>query len=81
MNLTPKGQRIGDKIREQLADPDSYMSKAVRDFRAMARLMKSNPRKYRIILGWNGIEYQEYMYRTWREVGSGSHLDIGCLIS
>lgn len=44
IKLTPKGKRWGDVIRKELADPDSLISKAVRELKAWHRLSKTNDR-------------------------------------
>lgn len=82
MKLTPKGQRIGDKIRKQLSDPDSSMNECVRTFKAWTRLFKSNPKKYKLQLNMFGdIEFIESLGKYGETVHPSHPWDIGCFIN
>lgn len=50
IQLTPKGNRFGDVVRDTLADPDSVLSKVVRNFNAYKKICKCNPEKYSLEL-------------------------------
>lgn len=48
MKFTPHGERIGDKIRKQLANPKSRLSKVTKRWNTWKYVAKNHPDKYEI---------------------------------
>ena len=65
MNMTPHGERIGDRIRQQLSNPSSCLSEKVRKWNNWKHLAKTEPKTYEIVWDdWN-FELRDKTLGSW----------------
>jgi len=68
---------IGSLIRKELKTPDSPMSKAVREFRAYAKIAKVNPKQCKMSVGLLGERFHYSLYiPSWRRFDERSSYGV-----
>lgn len=55
IKLTCKGNRFGDVVRDSLADPESSLSKVIREFNAWKKVCQREPEKFNLELDGLGF--------------------------
>lgn len=71
-----KNIRFGDFVREELKNPDSLISKHTHRLLYWKRLVKSSPKKYKIICEFGKFNF----YEKGNLIENGCCLDVGDII-